>query len=104
MSDFNASEQELERTLAGADGPVAVFLSEAFHPAVRTMADRLQHLSHDGKAFQLIDVSLAAYRAWAASYDVYGTPAVLFFANGRMVGRVLGVVEEGVLRSSVPVV
>ncbi|HMZ50652.1 MAG TPA: thioredoxin family protein [Candidatus Sumerlaeota bacterium] len=103
MSDevFNASEQELERTIAKSDGVIAVFLSEPFHPGARVMAERVQHLSRDGRAFQVIDVSLAAYRTWAASYDAYGTPAILFFENGKLVSRVLGVVEEEVLGATI---
>jgi thioredoxin-like negative regulator of GroEL len=93
-TEWNTAEAELRLIIGEAQGPVVVLISEPYHPGARIMAERLRRLSAEAQRFRLVEVSLAAHRTWAASHDVFGTPAVLHFQRGDLCAIILGVVEE----------
>ena len=98
-TEWNSAEAELRLIIEEAQGPVVVFISESYHPGARIMAERLRRLSGKGNRFRLVEVSLGAHRTWAASHDIFGTPAVLLFQHRELAAMILGVVEEDELRT-----
>ena len=100
-TEWNTAEAELRLIIGEAQGPVVVFISEPYHPGARIMAERLRRLSGENQRFRLVEVSLAAHRAWAASHEIFGTPAVLQFRQGILGATLLGVVEEDAIRERI---
>lgn len=97
---LSPAEKELEQLVEESGNPVAVLLTEPYHLGSRVMSDRLQDAVRHQPALRLVRLSFASYRVWARRHHAHGTPTLLVFRDGKMTGRLLGLLEPDALEAA----
>jgi thioredoxin-like negative regulator of GroEL len=97
LSKMEQAERDLEEAIGSSEEPVAVLLSESWHPGSKIMVDRLHDLTRQGHHLRIIQLPFSSSRKWAKKHGAFGIPCLLLFQNGQMMNRLPGVVEEDFL-------
>lgn len=88
MKDF------LDEFLQTEDGVVLVNLWEDWADACRLMEEVMRAVEEQRRAtVRVLRLSLSEHRDWAADHQVEGTPCLLVFRGGELVGAIRGVVD-----------
>lgn len=91
--------EQFDEKVLKAQNPVVVDFFSPSCGACMLLAPKLERVAseYSGKAgFVKVDVGRA--KALVTQYDIFGTPIVLFFANGKEVKRLINPQEEAEIR------
>ncbi|MBI5154370.1 thioredoxin family protein [Candidatus Poribacteria bacterium] len=84
-------EQAIEDLVRGSTGRIAICLGHSFHPGARVMLERLMAATSRDHGLHLLHLGFTEHQVWARSYGVFGTPSLLLFSGGKLLGRLDGV-------------
>ena len=95
---INVSEDEFEDIVIKSDVPVMVDFFAAWCGPCKMIAPVIEEISHsmEGRA-KIVKIDVDTSAGLASKYEITGVPTLIYFKNGEVSDRIIGVAPKEVM-------